>query len=225
MSKKACVLIHGFTGSPRDIEIIAEHLKNKGFEVSTPILAGHSIDMNRWEMSKFTWSDWIASAETALKALSEKNDYEELYLVGYSMGGVIAAHLATKYPIKKLVLISASYFYTNPKSLIKNFNRIHFTKAELSRYIYKFKHTPLKATINFRKLVKELSPSLINVEVPTLIIQGEMDDLVDPSSAEYIYNTVRSKEKSMHLLPKSKHFICWDCEKEIVVELVDKFLD
>lgn len=225
MSNKACVLIHGFTGSPRDIGIIAEHLKNKGYEVSTPILAGHGIEMNRWEMSKYTWSDWIASAETAIEALSEKNDYEELYLVGYSMGGVIAAHLATKYPIKKLVLLSASYIYTSPKNLIKNFNRIHFTKAELSRYLYKFKHTPLKATINFRKLVKELSPSLNNVEIPTLIIHGELDDLVDPSSAEYIYNTIRSKEKTVYLLPQSKHFVCWEGEKEVVVGLVDKFFD
>lgn len=223
MSQKACVLIHGFTGSPKEIEIIAEHLTNKGFAVATPTLAGHGLEMNRRSMARTSWSDWVASAETAIKEMKES--HEEVYLVGFSMGGVIAAHLATKYPIKKLVLLSASYIYTNPKSFIKDLKNKPFTKEQLTRYIYKFKHTPLKATINFRKLVKELGPSINNVDVPIMIIQGELDDLVDPSSAEFIYNTVKSKEKSMHLLPKSKHVICWGCEKELVIELVDKFLD
>jgi len=223
MSDKACVLIHGFTGSPMEIELIADHLKNKGFMVSTPTLAGHGTQINRMDMSRFSWSDWVASAEAAIEELDE--NYEELYLVGFSMGGVIAAHLATKYHVKKLVLLSASFIYTNPKSFIRNLKSKPFTGDQLSRYLHKFKHTPIKATYNFRKLVKELGPSLNNVDVPTLIIQGELDDLVDPSSAEYIYNTIKSKEKSMHLLPRSKHIICWDCEKEQVVDLVDKFFD
>lgn len=223
MSQKACVLIHGFTGSPEEIQIIAEHLKDKGFAVSTPTLAGHGLDINRWSMAKASWNDWLASAETAIKELTE--GYEEVYLVGFSMGGVIAAHLATKYPVKKLVLLSASYIYTNPKSFFRDLKKKPLNGEQLSRYLYKFKHTPIKAAINFRKLVKELGPSLNNVDVPIMIIQGELDDLVDPSSAEFIFNTVKSKDKSIHLLPKSKHVICWDCEKELVVELVDKFLD
>lgn len=223
MSEKACVLIHGFTGSPMEIELIADHLKDKGFVVLTPTLAGHAEKINRLEMSRFSWNDWVVSAEEAIKELSE--NYEELYLVGFSMGGVIAAHLATKYPVKRLVLLSASYIYTNPKIFIKGLKRKSFSRDQLSRYLYKFKHTPLKATLNFRKLVKELGPSLNKVDVPTMIIQGELDDLVNPNSAEYIYNTIKSKEKSIHLLPKSKHVVCWDCEKEQVVDLVDKFFN
>lgn len=219
---RGCLLIHGFTGSPKEVEILAKHIEKKGVQVSTPTLAGHGEDLDRKRMKKVSWKEWLKTAEDAMIEMIDT--YDEVYLIGFSMGGVIAAHLATKYPIKKLVLLSASVFYINPKTFIRDLREKPFTKDQVSRYLYKIKGTPLKATINFRKLVKELSPSIGSIDVPILIIQGEKDDLVDPKSADYIYRNVKSKEKYIHLLPKSKHMVCWDCERETVVDLVDTFL-
>ena len=225
MYKKGCVLIHGFTGSPREIEIVARHLKEKGILISTPTLPGHGYPIKREEMEKYDWHDWINHAEKAVQEMSEQ--VEELYLVGFSMGGLISTYLATRFPVKKLVLLSASVFYMNiayfTKDIIEGL-RHQTIRDHFQRYLYKIKNTPLKAALNFRRLVKELTPYIRQIEIPTLIIQGEKDDLVDPRSAQYIYERIQSKEKHLYFLPRSKHIICLDLEKERVVELVDQFI-
>lgn len=222
MEGKACVLIHGFTGSPKEIELIAEHLRKRGIQVITPVLPGHGESLNRKEMRKYNRKDWIDTAEKAVKEMVES--YQEVYLIGFSMGGLISSYLASKYPIKKLVLLSASVYYMNVKRFSADFRIKLRNRSQLQRYLYKMINTPVRATIQFRKLVQDLIPYIGCIENPVLIIQGEKDDLVDPKSAEYIYDTVRSKEKYLHLLPQSKHIVCWDSEKEQVVELIDRFL-
>lgn len=223
MTGKGCILIHGFTGSPKEVELLTNHLEKKGFDVDAPFLAGHDYFLNRRQMSQYSWLDWVKTAEDALTQMLEKHN--EVYLIGFSMGGIISAYLATKYPIKKLVLLSASVFYTNPKQFVTAIRKSPLTKQQLKRYIQKFRATPLKATINFRKLVKELKPYINNINVPVLIIQGEMDDIVVPKSAQYIYDNVQSTNKHLHFLPKSKHVVCLDCEQNQVLELVNNFID
>lgn len=220
-NKRGCVLIHGFTGSPKEIEVLANHLKEQSYEVSTPMLKGHDYVLNRHELRKATWKDWIASAENGIKEMVEQ--YDELYLVGFSMGGLISAYLATKYPIKKLVLLSASVFYLNPKKFLDMIRQSVHAKEEWKRYFYKIQHTPITATLQFRRLVRKLVPHIHQINVPTLVIQGMKDDLVDPKSAQYIYDHIQSSEKYIYYLPESKHIVCFDCEKEKVVELVDAF--
>jgi len=224
MEKKGCVLIHGFTGSPREIEVIANHLKKFDIKVSTPTLPGHGYPLNKKDMNRFGWKDWVEAAESALLEMIEQ--VEEVYLVGFSMGGIIAAYLSTKYSIKKLVLLSASVYYLSMKRFLKDFfeGLRHQTISDhFQHYFYKISHTPLKSAINFRRLVKTLIPYIQQVKVPTLIIQGELDDLVDPKSAVYIFKTISSQEKYLYFLSKSKHIIGLDVEKEKVVQLVQDF--
>lgn len=222
MTARGCVLIHGFTGSPKEIEILANLMQFKNIEAASPILAGHNLNLRRCEMKKASYQDWIASAEIEVKKMV--NRCEEVYIIGFSMGGIIAAHLATKYPIKKLVLLSASVYCMTVKNLLFN-NKLDFLrKDQLKRYLYKIIRTPLCSVINFRKLVQELLPCLDFVEIPTLIIHGAKDDIVEPMSSMYIYNTIKSKDKSLFILPNSRHIVCWDSEKEQVVKLVNQFI-
>src|SRR5699024_12436828 len=57
----------------------------------------------------------IKAAESALKQLKEK--YDEIYLIGFSMGGMIAAYLAAKYKVDKLVLLATSGKYLSFKQI------------------------------------------------------------------------------------------------------------
>ncbi|AMA71804.1 MULTISPECIES: alpha/beta hydrolase [Aneurinibacillus] len=224
-----CLLIHGFTGSPYEVEPIARHFEGRGWRIEAPVLAGH--DGHELSLRQVTWQDWIRSAEEVLQDMLLT--CRSVYVVGFSMGGLIAAHLAARYPVDKLVLLSASLFYINPRQLFKdaaNIIKQHFTtgadaKEVYRRYLRKATSTPPRAVIHFRHLVKILKQELPHVTVPTLIIQGGKDDLVEPRSAEYIYSTIRSEEKYLHILPESKHIICHDCEQEQLLSLIDNFLD
>ncbi|GAB6931676.1 alpha/beta hydrolase [Calditerricola satsumensis] len=222
-----CVLIHGFTGSPYEVAPLADHLAARGVRVYTPVLAGH--EGSGRTLRQVTWQDWIRSAEDGLReALSACDPVD---LVGFSMGGLIAAHLATRYPVRRLVLLSACVFYLNPRQLFRdvaaaiksNFGS-GYSKDQLRRYVDKVSKTPLRAVVHFRRLVQVLRADLARVEVPTLILQGACDDLVEPRSAQYLYETIPAKVKEVHVLPRSKHILCHDCEKDEVLRLVERFL-
>lgn len=223
-----CLLIHGFTGSPHEVEPVTKHLGELGWRVEAPILAGHIG--HPLPLKDTNWHDWIRSAEIVLKELLRS--CKRVYVVGFSMGGMIAAYLSVRYPIQRLVLLNASLFYMNPRQIYKDCARVikdHFSSTfydqeTIRRYLKKISNTPPRAVIHFRHLIKVVSEDLNFVTVPTLIIQGGKDDLVEPRSARYIYEHIRSSEKELHIMPESKHIICHDCEQQRVILLIDRFL-
>ncbi|MEM9567845.1 MAG: alpha/beta fold hydrolase [Cyanobacteria bacterium P01_E01_bin.34] len=67
-------------------------------------------------------------------------------------------------------------------------------------------------------------PVIPRVTVPTLIMQAQRDRVVDPSGAQYIYDTIASSDKELVWLPESDHIIPLDVERETVFEKVAGFL-
>ncbi|MEI2400785.1 alpha/beta hydrolase, partial [Paenibacillus phytohabitans] len=99
---------------------------------------------------------------------------DKVFVVGFSMGGLIAGYLATRYPIQKLVLLSAAAYYINPKQLVADIkimlrdglNKTLHKNELFLRYKKKIVDTPLSATIEFRKLVQRVRPELHHIKVP-----------------------------------------------------------
>jgi carboxylesterase len=226
---KGCLLIHGFTGSPYEISPLAEHLEaHTDWLIRTPTLAGHgNVGASLKETS---WKDWIASAEEELQRMLEQ--CEEVFVIGFSMGGLIASHLSTKYPISKLVLLSPAVYYMDAQRLVREvsgtikdfFHDQPSAFESLEKYKKKLGSTPMKAVLNFKKLVKELRPVFGNIQVPILIIHGERDNVAQPKGAHYIYKKVKSEEKEIMFLKQSRHVVCRDCEVDIIFKKVDQFL-
>lgn len=222
-----CVFIHGFTGSPYELEPLANHFAHYDWRIYTPTLAGHGGDTR--ELAKANWQDWIHSAKEAVEQACQ--ECSQVYLVGFSMGGLISAHLSVQYPVNRLVLLSASVYYPNPRQMAQDITQVlrggmasPGAKKAWTRYSGKIRSTPPRAVWQFRRLIYKLRPDISRVESPTLIIQGGADDLVHPKSPLYVYNHIASKEKQLHILPRSRHVICHDCEQAELIRLVDKFL-
>jgi carboxylesterase len=225
-----CLLIHGFTGSPQELEPLAQLLHSRGHQVVSPTLAGHG--KSRMEMERVTWVSWIHSVEVVLQDLLKKHD--QVHVVGFSMGGLIAGYLSRKYHdhIRSLSMLSAPIYTINPKQLFKTIAeaiqksmRAGGRHEDVNRYLAKMKGTPPRSLVHFRRLVQTVKPLLADLECPILIVQGELDDLVETRSADYIYETVKSTDKTLKLFPQSRHLICHDCEAEEVIDLVAAFIE
>src|SRR5699024_12543210 len=67
------------------------------WEIVIPALDGHGEELDLEEASYETWLDETEQALIDLKANCDK-----LYVVGFSMGGMIAAYLAANYDVDKL---------------------------------------------------------------------------------------------------------------------------
>ena len=103
--RKAVLIIHGFAGGTYDEENLANYLQlNNAFDVYQFTLPGHRNNLN-----KVKYDEWISCSEQQVDWLL-KNGYNKIYLIGHSMGGVIATYIASKYKeVKKLVLGAPAY--------------------------------------------------------------------------------------------------------------------
>ncbi|MFC4322052.1 alpha/beta hydrolase [Litchfieldia salsa] len=223
-----CLCIHGFTGSPYEVEPLTEYLRKKtDWMIVSPTLPGHGETLS---LKGLTYNDWVESAEEELKKLFERCD--EVYVIGFSMGGIIAGHLASIYPIKKLILLSAAVYYVNPKQLLVDVRSmlVDAVKGSIQenelyqRYKKKIEQTPITATMEFRRLVRQVRPKIKEIQIPTLIVQGECDGIVPIKSAYYLYQKIASDEKRLCLLPHSKHHVCHGEDQEKLFSEVEIFL-
>ncbi|MEH7418101.1 alpha/beta fold hydrolase [Neobacillus drentensis] len=223
-----CLLIHGFTGAPYEVEPLAEYLKKRtDWKFCVPTLPGHGTPSS---LKGVQYQEWINHAEAELIKLIDSCD--EVYLIGFSMGGMIASYLAAKYPVDKLILLSAAAFYVNPKQLALDIKEIiidslrgNLQDNELFlRYKRKITETPFAATLQFRRLVSFIKPLLHQVNIPTFIAQGESDGIVPPKSAEYLFQAISAKQKMLTYIKDSKHLICHCEARDSLFSQVFEFL-
>jgi esterase/lipase len=213
-----CLFIHGFTGGPYEVEPLARYLSRAGRECRVFTLPGHD-QPDLKGLDSVHWLDWIkASAEEAIEMESR---YESFDVVGFSMGGLLAAYLANRYKVRRLVLLNAAVIYVSPRRFIREM-AVRIRSKDWNG-LEKAKKTPLRATLQFIKLAQTLRPEFRRVTVPTYVAQGENDPIVHPRSAYYIYDRL-SGEKELHLYPQSKHMICLDVEADKLFRSVESFL-
>ncbi|MBM7694580.1 esterase/lipase [Peribacillus deserti] len=226
--KTGCLLLHGFTGSPFEVEPLSAYLQQKtAWKISVPLLPGHGEGAT---LKGIKHSEWIKTAEDALMQLL--SECEEVYVIGFSMGGIIACYLAAKYEVSKLILLSAAALYVNPKQiaadsldLVKAALRGRLKDHELYiRYKTKITKTPISAVWQFRTLVKAHRTIFNEIKIPALIAQGGLDGIVPPRSAEYIFHSIPSNKKSLLWMDESKHLICHCKQKNRLFEEIYKFL-
>ena len=83
-SKPACLLIHGFTGTPKEMRWMGEYLNGQGYTCLGIRLAGHATDPE--DMIRSNWTDWTVSIEDGYRLLRGVSD--DIFLGGLSMGGL-----------------------------------------------------------------------------------------------------------------------------------------
>src|SRR5438046_1466988 len=102
-ARRACLLIHGFSGSPAEMRGLGEALAEQGIRVYGMVVKGHSEDVQDLAVSRR--KDWIASAENALAQLEH---YQQIFLAGLSMGGVLSLILAGRHSDRIAGLVTMS---------------------------------------------------------------------------------------------------------------------
>lgn len=231
-----CLCLHGFTGAPWELEPLSKALEEEtDWLVYTPVLPGHDMMTDLSERafrSQFKKSDhktWIHTADLAAKELFER--CSKVYVIGFSMGGLLAAYIAARYPVEKLVLLNAAAHYVNPSQLSKDMAVImkNMIKGQLKKQpwypIFWSKiHTPVRSLSEFQKVVRTIEPFIKDVEVPTFIAQGMKDSLVRKSSALFLYKEIAAKEKQLYFYEQSHHFIVHSDNQKQLIEDVKHFL-
>lgn len=200
---KACLLIHGFTDSPQTMEGLAKALSKEGFYVVNMCLAGHGKD--RETLLKSTAKQWIESARKEFFA--HKDEYD-IIPIGFSMGGLIGAILASENSVSKIVFINTPIYVWGMRKYVAR--RTH----------QGVRGSSLKLKFEFLKVLKKSKRLLGKISAPALVLQSKDDLTVRPHSAEYIKNEI--KLASMSYIQGGRHLVLYsDYAKEVTDKIID----
>lgn len=223
-----CLILHGYTGGPHEIEPLANYLKgHTNWDIYVPTLPGHG---KKLALDDVSYDNWIEAAENNLKQIKDK--YDEIYLIGYSMGGMIAAYLAAKYQVSKLVLLAPAgkvisikqMTYDIGEAIVDSFKGKIEENKLFVRYRQKAGNVPFKANIELLKLVRLTRSYLKDINVPVFIAQGQQDAMVPAKTIYYLAKEIPSEEIEVVLFDQSDHYICHGSDKDTLNQMVLNFL-
>ena len=225
MLRKAILVIHGFGGGVYDEEYLTNRLELiKNYDVYTFTLPGHDgIKANMTE------EKWIEKTEEMIKFLIN-NKYKTIYVIGHSMGGVLATRLASKYKeIKKLVLLAAAFRYLEFKEekldVIKSITKLPtLAKEYKDEFVSRLQRMPLSSLKEFMNTIRHNEDALKKIYIKTLIIQGTSDNVVPQETADFIYDLIPTKEKEVLMCAGVNHDIFKNKKKEQITNEIIEFL-
>lgn len=227
MFKKAVLLIHGFAGGTYDEEQLDNYLElDNKFDVFSFTLPGHDKTI----IKNVTRTDWINKCNDMVEMLI-RNGYKTIYVIGHSMGGVLACNLASRYKqIKKVVLLAPAFEYLvfdDNKFKIKESAALApklFKEYASDVIISRVLKAPIKTLIEFTKLVDENRECIKDIKVPVLIIHGDKDSIVNYKSSENIKDKFGTKNVSLIKATDVNHDIIRSDKVLIINKTIKIFL-
>ncbi len=94
--KNLCFLIHGLTGTAREMNSIGQRLNNKGYSVYAPLMEGHNQSISVLKRKK--WQELYGSLKKEF--LKYESSYQNIFVAGLSFGALLAILLAYEFPKK-----------------------------------------------------------------------------------------------------------------------------
>lgn len=228
--KRAVLLLHGFTGSTKDVKKLGQYLNKRGYTVHAPMYRGHGVspeEILRYG-TKYWWED-VTSGYHHLKSLG----YEEIAVVGISLGAVFTLKAGAEFPVKGVVSMCAPIKRRSGDGLFERlYNYAEAYKkfegkdeATIASELEDLKQMDRHAIVEIQKMIEHTSDEIAEIESPTLVLQGSLDDALYQESAPFIFETVDTKDKDMIFYKDSGHIITLGKEREQVYQDTLEFLD
>lgn len=208
---KTILFIHGFSAKKEDNEYFIKYMKKyKNIKIVTFTLPGHEND----EVTYVSYDKWLKKAEQEFLKINSK----KIIVIGHSMGAIIAAYLASKYKIHKLILLSPAYIFgsfkqnkEDLKKLLKN--RVNHTETGFEGFFKKITTVPVKSMMEYHKLAHIGKNDLEKITCPVLVMHGDKDNVISIKSSEYVLKHLKSK-KEFVCIHKVRHQIFKSNKKE-----------
>jgi carboxylesterase len=225
------LLLHGFTSSVDAVDRLQPYLASEKIEVERPVLRGHGTRYQ--DLSGVTARDWYQDAEAAFLRLASRVD--RVIVVGFSMGGLLALELGMSYPerIAGLVTLGAALrFRDRLAGLSPVLSRMipywpspnSFCDPECAKKNTNYPKFATDAFASLYEYSKEIERRLPEVNVPIRVIHSKKDQVIDPISANLIYEGVSSAHREIVWFERSGHEMLMDLEADDVCRSVLEFV-
>lgn len=222
------LLIHGLFDSPYYLRDIGTYFYNRNFLVNGLLLPGHGTVPG--DLLDITFQEWIKAVRFGIASLA--GEVKNIYLAGYSLGGILAlnAALETEVDIKGLILFAPAM---KPRSLInmklaqchKLFSwichRAKWFKIEENNSFFKYSCYPFNAGYQATKVILRTQKKIKNrtLDQPIFIAISEDDETVcdkailsffnhqpNPKNKLIIYGNTRQTFSDNRIIQRVSHF-------------------
>ncbi|PIZ00472.1 hypothetical protein COY62_02390 [bacterium (Candidatus Howlettbacteria) CG_4_10_14_0_8_um_filter_40_9] len=205
-SDSAVLFIHGFTDSLGNTKKQSEDLVKMGISCMGVCLPGHGTHYT--DLENYGPKDWVGCVEEALLKLGKH--HKKIYIVGISVGGNLALHMAAKHPDKVdgVVCVATTGKIKHHNSIkvfapiVSPFYKYH--KREIydnlrDNYLANgcYEYFPIMTGWKLINFVKKNGSELEKVKAPVLIFQVRNKKEAPADAAQYIYDQVSSDKKKI----------------------------
>lgn len=237
--KEDIILIHGYRGSPAGLAEIGKILEKAGHRVFIPSIPPFADSKPLKEYTKDSYADFVSS-------YIDENQLKNPILIGHSMGSLIAAATAEKYPEKlnqKLIFLAP--ISTKPPRPIAILNPLAtaFPRGVVDVTTTAFNMVPngLETTKKTMRLTREASKqftskkdvklagvfsinhaiSSFSFDKNALFLAGAKDHLISRKRTEALANELGQKTA---FIPGTGHLLNYEKPEETAREII-KFLE
>ena len=225
----AVLCLHGLTGTPYEVRPPAEALVAAGFFCEGLLLPGHGTTPEA--LAATPRGAWVEAVVAAHDALAER--HARVYVLGLSLGGVLALALAQRRALPGAVVLAAPLDLgwlvrtTVPWlwPLVRSLPKTPAILDDAARARHPgYDRMPLRAVNELLALAREVERDLSAVGAPVQLIYSRRDPTVPPHNAERILGGLPPGEHELHWLEDSAHVLPVDRERELVANRVVEFL-
>jgi carboxylesterase len=227
--------LHGFTGTPQEVALVVDVARELGLAARAPLLPGHGQRVS--DLAPLRFADWLAAAEAEYLELSRSGP---VVLAGLSMGAVLSFELAARYPDTTVGIIAmANAIWLRspwPALALKLADRLRLPDFSMSksgpdlgdreqRAVHlTYNAQPVRGAVSLLRAGERVATELHRVRAPALLLHGALDAVAPVSNAWRVAVRLGSIRKRIVILPRSKHILTRDVERDTVRQELASFL-
>lgn len=228
--KRAVLLLHGFTGNTADVRMLGRFLEKNGYTCHAPQYKGHGVPPE--ELVHTGPDDWWKDVMDGYDFLKTQG-YEEIAVAGLSLGGVFSLKLGYTVPVKGIVPMCAPMYikseevmYEGVLKYAREYKQLEGKpKDQIDKEMQEFEKTPMNTLKSLQQLIADVRDQVDMIYAPLFVVQARHDDMINPDSANIIYEQAESIEKDLKWYERSGHVITLGEEKEQLHEDILHFLE
>lgn len=223
-TRRALLMLHGFSSTPAVFRYLLPAF-NHYDAIIVPTLPGHGISLD--EFAGMKAKDLLSFTETLCSNLL--NEFESLDVMGLSLGGLLACHLANHFALHHLYLLAPALdlhlAINQALALAKSCHALGFRTIRAvagnlytsNSYEIAFRQLPLTTIIELLTLIKQFNFSLPTCPVDVFL--GRHDEVV--ASSHVADRFEHSSQATIHWLEQSAHVLPLDGDIDAIIQCVN----
>lgn len=226
--RRGVLCLHGFTGTPFEMRYLGGRLGARGLTTRGIALPGHATRIE--DLHDKTWTDWADAVAAAYDDLAARCD--RVAVVGQSLGGLLALHLATRRQPAAVVSLAAPLWLGGLGGAVARAvtrgplagrlralpklggSDVRDPDAKRDNPCYAgFPTAPLGQLLAFMDVVDAALPE---VRAPLLVLHARQDHTAPVECAYRIAERAGAAEHRLRIFPESYHLLAVDVERDQV---------